>query len=143
MTILKTYARLWADELDTSLALLRELTGAETDLRFAFGSVELAAIGDFLVIAGPPAERARYSHASATVIVDDLDALTRTLADMRRRDHHPGKHQRHRPVPVRAPSWRRGDRVRGMGPGVGGARRARLGRRPVAPLCRFRRGGIT
>ncbi|MEV0038162.1 VOC family protein [Streptomyces sp. NPDC050804] len=81
MTILKTYARLWADELDTSLALLRELTGAETDLRFAFGSVELAAIGDFLVIAGPPAERARYSHASATVIVDDLDALTRTLAD--------------------------------------------------------------
>ncbi|MFE4826493.1 VOC family protein [Streptomyces sp. NPDC056672] len=81
MTILKTYARLWADELDTSLALLRELTGAETDLRFAFGSVELAAIGDFLVIAGPPAERARYSHAGATVIVDDLDALTRTLAD--------------------------------------------------------------
>ncbi|MFE4176115.1 hypothetical protein ACFRR7_29395 [Streptomyces sp. NPDC056909] len=31
MTILKTYARLWADELDTSLALLRELTGAETE----------------------------------------------------------------------------------------------------------------
>ena len=80
MTILKTYARLWADELDESLALLRELTGAEPDLRFAFDSIELAAIGDFLVIAGPPGERARYSHASATVIVDDLDALTRSLA---------------------------------------------------------------
>ncbi|WP_067967896.1 VOC family protein [Nocardiopsis trehalosi] len=80
MTILKTYARLWADEVDASLALLRELTGAEPDLRFAFGSIELAAIGDFLVIAGPPAERARYSHASATVVVDDLDALTRVLA---------------------------------------------------------------
>ncbi|WP_217131207.1 VOC family protein [Streptomyces sp. AC558_RSS880] len=80
MTILKTYARLWTDELDRSLALLRELTGAEPDLRFAFDSIELAAIGDFLVIAGPPAERARYSHASATVIVDDLDTLIKTLA---------------------------------------------------------------
>ncbi|MCX4750180.1 VOC family protein [Kitasatospora sp. NBC_01287] len=80
MTILKTYARLWTDELDHSLALLRELTGAEPDLRFVFGSIQLAAIGDFLVIAGPPAERARFSHASATVIVDDLDALTSTLA---------------------------------------------------------------
>lgn len=79
MTILKTYARLWTDELDGSLALLRELVGAEPDLRFAFDSVELAAIGDFLVIAGPPTERARYSHASATVIVDDLDVLTTTL----------------------------------------------------------------
>ncbi|MFJ7194067.1 MULTISPECIES: VOC family protein [unclassified Streptomyces] len=79
MTILKTYARLWADELDTSLELLRELTGVEADLRFAFDSMEIAAIGDFLVIAGPAAERARYSHAGATVIVDDLDNLTRTL----------------------------------------------------------------
>ncbi|WP_326769916.1 VOC family protein [Streptomyces sp. NBC_01591] len=78
--MLKTYARLWTDESDTSLALLRELTGAEPDLRFAFDSIELAAIGDFLVIAGPPAERARYSHASATVIVNDLDTLTKTLA---------------------------------------------------------------
>ncbi|WP_328460564.1 VOC family protein [Streptomyces sp. NBC_00448] len=80
MTILKTYARRWTDELDSSLPLLRELTGAEPDLRFAFDSVELAAIGDFLVIAGPPAERARYAHAGATVIVDDLDALTAVLA---------------------------------------------------------------
>ena len=79
MTILKTYARLWADELDESLALLRDLTGAEPDLRFAFDSIELAAIGDFLVIAGPPEERVRYSHASATVIVDDLDALADAL----------------------------------------------------------------
>jgi hypothetical protein len=80
MTILKTYARLWTGELDKTLAVLRELTGADPDLRFAFDSIELVAIGDFLVIAGRPAERARYSHASATVIVDDLDALTKTLA---------------------------------------------------------------
>ncbi|MBN6039459.1 VOC family protein [Amycolatopsis sp. 195334CR] len=80
MSIRKTYARLWAEDLDEALPLLRELTGAEPDLRLAFHAVELAAIGDFLVIAGPERERAKYAHASATVVVADLDALQRTLA---------------------------------------------------------------
>ncbi|SCG78708.1 VOC family protein [Micromonospora humi] len=79
MTVLKTYARLWVDDLDTSLPLLRTLAGAEPDLRFGFGAIELAAIGDFLVIAGPAAERANYAHASATVIVDDLDTVVAEL----------------------------------------------------------------
>ncbi|MEU3960910.1 VOC family protein [Streptomyces buecherae] len=79
MTILKTYARLWTDSLDGALPLLRELTGAEPDLRLGFEAVELAAIGDFLVIAGPAEERAKYAHASATVVVDDLDACQATL----------------------------------------------------------------
>ncbi|MEE2041382.1 hypothetical protein Q8791_29575 [Nocardiopsis sp. CT-R113] len=81
MAILKTYARLWADDLDLALPLLRDLVGAEPDLRFSFGSVELAAIGDFLVIAGPAEERAPYAGASATVIVSDLDELAAALAD--------------------------------------------------------------
>ncbi|MFJ4841318.1 VOC family protein [Streptomyces sp. NPDC088746] len=79
MSILKTYARLWTDDLDRALPLLAELTGAQPDLRLAFHSVELAAIGDFLVIAGPAEERAKYAHASATVVVEDLDALATTL----------------------------------------------------------------
>ncbi|MET7801812.1 VOC family protein [Streptomyces decoyicus] len=79
MSILKTYARVWTDDLDRALPLLAELTGAEPDLRLAFHSVELAAIGDFLVIAGPAEERAKYAHASATVVVEDLDALALTL----------------------------------------------------------------
>ncbi|MFT2018908.1 VOC family protein [Streptomyces sp. 796.1] len=80
MSILKTYARLWTDDLDRALPLLRELTGAEPDLRLGFEAVELAAIGDFLVIAGPADERAKYAHASATVVVADLDACRATLA---------------------------------------------------------------
>ncbi|MCX4501534.1 VOC family protein [Streptomyces anulatus] len=79
MTILKTYARLWADDLDQALPLLEELTGEQPHLRMAFQEIALAAIGDFLVIAGPAAERARYSHASATVVVDDLEALQVSL----------------------------------------------------------------
>ncbi|MFJ9030466.1 VOC family protein [Streptomyces sp. NPDC102274] len=79
MTILRTYARLWTDDLDHALPLLKQLTGAEPHLRMAFHAVELAAIGDFLVIAGPAEERAAYAHASATVVVEDLDALRTTL----------------------------------------------------------------
>ncbi|GAA1944377.1 hypothetical protein [Amycolatopsis minnesotensis] len=79
MTILKTYARLWADDLDGALPLLRDLTGQEPHLRLAFEGVELGAVGDFLVIAGPAGERAKYAHASATVLVDDLDAAEATL----------------------------------------------------------------
>ncbi|AJE83838.1 MULTISPECIES: glyoxalase [Streptomyces] len=80
MRILKTYARLWTEDLDTALPLLAELTGRRPDLRLAFEGVELAALGDFLVIAGPAAERARYAHASATAVVDDLDAVAAALA---------------------------------------------------------------
>jgi hypothetical protein len=79
MAILKTYARLWVDDLDQTLPLLRDLVGADPDLRFAFEDIELAAIGDFLVIAGPPEERARYAHATATVVVSDLDEVTAAL----------------------------------------------------------------
>jgi hypothetical protein len=74
MTVLKTYARLWADDLGTALPSLLRLTGAEVDLRFAFGEVELAAVGDFLVIAGTPEARAAYTQASATAVVADIDA---------------------------------------------------------------------
>ncbi|WP_345983485.1 VOC family protein [Streptomyces sp. DSS69] len=80
MTILKTYARLWTDDLDEALPLLEELTGERPHLRLAFQEIALAALGNFLVIAGPAEERARYAHASATVVVDDLDALQATLA---------------------------------------------------------------
>ncbi|MFE5512685.1 VOC family protein [Streptomyces sp. NPDC056529] len=79
MTILKTYARLWADDLDRALPLLERLTGEQPHLRLTFEAVALAAIGDFLVVAGPVEERAKYAHASATAVVRDLDALQEIL----------------------------------------------------------------
>ena len=81
MTVLRTYARVWSDDAEAALPLLERITGERPHLRLAFESVELAAIGDFLVIAGPAEERERYAHASATVVVSDLDAV---LADLDR-----------------------------------------------------------
>ncbi|MFI1916519.1 VOC family protein [Nocardia sp. NPDC020380] len=80
MTILKTYARLWTGNLDQALPLLTELVGAAPDLRLEFGPVELAAIGDFLVIAGPAAAAATLPPATTTVVVSDLDAVHETLS---------------------------------------------------------------
>lgn len=81
MTILRTYARVWSEDADRALPLLERLTGEQPHLRMAFESVELAAIGGFLVIAGPAEVRERYAHASATVVVSDLDALQEDLRE--------------------------------------------------------------
>ncbi|KAA2265718.1 VOC family protein [Solihabitans fulvus] len=80
MAILRTYARLWVDSMDDALPLLTELVGAQPHLRFPLGDVELAAVGDFLVIAGTLEAQRQYRHASATVVVSDIDELQRQLA---------------------------------------------------------------
>ncbi|NJQ05422.1 VOC family protein [Streptomyces lonarensis] len=79
--ILTTYARLWADDLGAALPLLERLTGQRPALRFVFEGIELAAVGDFLVIAGPADMRARYAHATATVVVTDLDHTRAALEE--------------------------------------------------------------
>lgn len=78
MRILRTYGRLWVDDLDQALPFLRELVGREPDLHFAFDNVKAAAIGNLLVIDVPPEERSRYP-GTATVVVSDLDELKRKL----------------------------------------------------------------
>jgi len=77
--ILKTYARLWVADLDETLPLLEELVGRPTDLRFPFEDVELAAVGDFLVIAGTPEALEPHRAATGPVVVDDLAALEATV----------------------------------------------------------------
>jgi hypothetical protein len=82
MKILKTYARLWVRDLDESLPTLRAIVGRDEDLRFAFGDVELAAIGDFLVIAGTPEALEPLRDGVGPVIVERLDDALSTLAEI-------------------------------------------------------------
>ncbi|MFE7740964.1 VOC family protein [Nocardia sp. NPDC057455] len=79
MRILKTYARVFVTDLDTALPIYERLAGAKADLRFAFENAELAAVGDFLLIAGHPEDVEQYRNTVGPVIVDDLDALLRTV----------------------------------------------------------------
>ncbi|MGW4364822.1 VOC family protein [Nocardia takedensis] len=75
MTILKTYARLFVTDLAAALPTYERLVGAPADLRFGFERAELAAVGDFLLIACPPEDVDRYRGTVGPVIVDDLDGL--------------------------------------------------------------------
>ncbi|MQY20304.1 VOC family protein [Nocardia macrotermitis] len=79
MRILKTYARLFVADLDTALPIYQQLVGAAPDLRVGFEAAELAAIGDFLLIAGPPEAVDGYRATIGPAIVDDLDELVEVL----------------------------------------------------------------
>ncbi|CAM4482616.1 hypothetical protein NONI108955_33645 [Nocardia ninae] len=56
-----------------------KLVGTSADLRFAFEQAEIAAIGDFLLIAGAPEHTDRYRGTIGPVVVDDLDQLIAEL----------------------------------------------------------------
>ncbi|MGV9330832.1 VOC family protein [Nocardia sp. NPDC003726] len=49
--------------------------------RIGFERAELAAVGDFLLIAGSPDDIERYRTTVGPVIVEDLDALLRTVTE--------------------------------------------------------------
>jgi hypothetical protein len=80
MTVLKTYAHLYSDNLDKAIPPLAELTGRDPDVRIPLGEVEVAAIDDFLVFAGTAQAIAALRPATATVIVSSLDDVTAVLA---------------------------------------------------------------
>jgi hypothetical protein len=47
-------------------------------VRFAYRDLELARVGDFLLIAGTPEALAPYRNTHATVLVDSLDEVLAT-----------------------------------------------------------------
>jgi predicted enzyme related to lactoylglutathione lyase len=77
--ILKTYARVFTNELATSLPLFPQLVGREPDLRFTFGEWEIVAIGDLLLIGGTDEALAPIRHSHGPLVVDDLEATRQQL----------------------------------------------------------------
>ncbi|RFU39942.1 hypothetical protein DZF91_19830 [Actinomadura logoneensis] len=73
MAVRTTYARVYVDSLDTALPTFEALTSTRPNLRFPYRDVELASIGGYLLVAGPPEALAPYRNVQATTIVDDLD----------------------------------------------------------------------
>lgn len=80
--ILETYARLFVADMDAALPIYERLVGAPADLRFRFEEAEIAAVGSFLVVAGPAAAIDGYRGTVGPVIVDDLGALPEFLAEI-------------------------------------------------------------
>jgi hypothetical protein len=77
--ILKTYARLFSNDCDATLAVLERLHGRPPHLRFRFGEWELAAIGDMLVVAGTDAALAPIRDTHGPIVVQDIQRLEAEL----------------------------------------------------------------
>lgn len=74
MRILRTYARVYADDLDAVLTSMQAVTGEPVSGRFSMpNGLELATVGRILVVAGDRRTLEPFSATAATLIVDDLD----------------------------------------------------------------------
>lgn len=72
LMILKTYARIFTQDVAASLALFEQLTGCAPDIHFTFGEWELVAIGDILLVGGTEEALAPIRNSYGPLIVDDL-----------------------------------------------------------------------
>ncbi|MEU3614543.1 VOC family protein [Streptomyces sp. NPDC006872] len=81
MDILGTALRVCVDDLEASVAFYERLAGTPA-LRFERGGVEVAAVGCFLLMSGPPAELEVLRHVVATIAVTDVDEAHRTLTEL-------------------------------------------------------------
>jgi predicted enzyme related to lactoylglutathione lyase len=68
-------ARVIVDDIDRALPLYQQLSGSSPEeiRRFAFRDVQLAWVGSFLLLSGPPAALVSYQR-TATLLVSDVTA---------------------------------------------------------------------
>jgi predicted enzyme related to lactoylglutathione lyase len=74
--IAKVLARVVVADLDAAIPLYQALSGAEA-AKFSNGSVNLASVGPFLLLAAEGADG--YTDRNATILVDDLVPVVREI----------------------------------------------------------------
>jgi hypothetical protein len=79
--ILKTYTRIFSTDVDQTVALLQQLHGRKPHMRFAFGALDLVAIGDMLVVSGAEDALSPIRGSMGPWIVADLDQARQILTD--------------------------------------------------------------
>jgi hypothetical protein len=72
-------ARVFVESLDEATPLCERLAGGGPVRRFSFREVELAWIGPFLLLAGSADALAPYRDRVASLVVDDIDDVTREI----------------------------------------------------------------
>ncbi|MEU9558752.1 VOC family protein [Streptomyces fumanus] len=81
MDILGATLRVCVDDLDKAIPFYEQLAGGRA-LRFERGGVQVAAIGCFLLMSGPPSELDLLRKVAATIAVTDVAETARVLADL-------------------------------------------------------------
>jgi predicted enzyme related to lactoylglutathione lyase len=71
-------ARVSVKDIDRALPLYAALSGTNEIRRFRFRDVELAWVGNFLLLSGPPDSMAGYQRV-ATLIVNDIGAAATAI----------------------------------------------------------------
>ena len=73
--VLKTYARLFTEDMDGSLAFLQTLLGKVPDYRFSMpeAGIEVAGIGDICLVGGDPKTLAPLVNTHGPLVVDELE----------------------------------------------------------------------
>lgn len=79
--ILKTYTRIFTNDAEKTLRILRPLHAGEPHLRFAFGPWQLIGIGDVLIVGGTDEALAPIRGSLGPWIVTDLDETRAILVD--------------------------------------------------------------
>lgn len=79
--ILKIHLRVFTNDMDESLTLLKKLIQREPDYRFRMEKQgwEIAGIGDFCVVAGEEKTLKPIRATQGPVVVEDLDACMQLL----------------------------------------------------------------
>jgi predicted enzyme related to lactoylglutathione lyase len=74
LKVLKTFTRLYVDNLDLALPFYENIYGVKTQRRFTYPhlNVEVATVGDLMLLAGPKDACKSLSSIKATFIVDSL-----------------------------------------------------------------------
>lgn len=83
MKILKTLSRLYINDLNQALGFYEELLGTSSSLRFEMPQIglELAQLGDILLIAGSDEALKPFRSTQATFLVDSLDEFKAYLEE--------------------------------------------------------------
>ncbi|KLU63321.1 glyoxalase-like domain protein [Peptococcaceae bacterium CEB3] len=81
MKILKTLIRVYVDKLDSALLFYEKLLGTKAEMRFAYPEVhlELATVGDILLIAGSNETLKPFRNTKATFLVDSVQEFKSCL----------------------------------------------------------------
>lgn len=72
MKILRTYLRVWVDDLDEAVATYTELLHQDVDLYIDFNGSRLAAIGEVLLISGPAEVTDQFRGTAGPILVEDI-----------------------------------------------------------------------
>ncbi len=75
MKILKTLCRIYTEDIEQSILFYEKLTSLKCASRFDYGEagLELAVVGDFLIISGSEETLRYFKGTDATVLVDSVE----------------------------------------------------------------------